>query len=200
MEINIRKLTPELVEDYIAFFDNTPHNHPHGKAKCYCVYWCSGESEGQPFNTKSARREYAIQAVKDGRIQGYLAYCGDDVVGWCNANAKSACLRCAGWLGMNGKRKGFIPTEEATPEVRVKSVFCFTVAPQAQRQGVATQLLARVCQDAAQEGFDFVEAYPDREVTDKSEDFVGYAAMYQRQGFELYHETNRKRVMRKPLR
>ncbi|MGI6199921.1 MAG: GNAT family N-acetyltransferase [Christensenellales bacterium] len=198
--IDIRKLTPELVEDYIGFFDVTPHNHRYNGAKCYCVYWCSGVDEEANFSTKAARRDYAIQAVKDGRIQGYLAYRGDEVVGWCNANAKSACLKCKGWQMMNGKRKGFIPTEEATPQVRVKSVFCFTIAPKARRQGVATELLARVCQDAAQEGFDFVEAYPDREVTDNAEDFVGYAQMYLRQGFEVYHETNRKRVMRKPLR
>lgn len=54
------------------------------------------------------------------------------------------------------KRKGFIPTEENTPELKIKSVFCFVIAPEMQRQGIASQLLARVCQDAAKDGFDFV--------------------------------------------
>lgn len=199
MEIEIRKLTPDLVEDYITFFDATPHNEKY-KVKCYCVYWCGEDGEDKDFSTKAARRAYAAQCVRAGKIQGYLAYCDGQVVGWCNANTKSDCLRCKGWLGMNGKRKGFIPTEEATPEVKVKSVFCFAIAPQMQRRGIASQLLSRVCEDAAEEGFDFVEAYPDKEITDKSEYFVGHAAMYAKMGFAVWHETNRKRVMRKPLK
>ncbi len=68
------------------------------------------------------------------------------------------------------------------------------------RQGIASQLLARVCQDAAEDGFDFVEAYPDKEVTAKSEDFAGYAAMYEKFGFTVFHETRQKLVMRKSLK
>lgn len=198
MNIEIRKLTPELVEDYIRFFDVTPHNQKRHNAKCYCVYWCSEDCENKNFSTKAARRDYALQSVKNGNIQGYLAYRGGEVVGWCNANTKSACLKCTGWQGMNGKRKGFIPTEE--PEIKIKSIFCFAVAPELQRQGIASQLLDRVCIDAAEDGFDFAEAYPDREITEKSEDFVGYAGMYEKQGFTVYHETSRKLVMRKPLK
>ena len=200
MNIEIRKLTPDLVEAYVRFFDVTPHNQKRHNAKCYCVFWCNDDSEGKDFNSKTARRDYSVQYVKRNNIQGYLAYCDDEVVGWCNANTKSDCLKCRGWRGMNGKRKGFIPTEESTPEIRIKSVFCFAIAPKMRRQGVASQLLARVCQDAAEDGFDFVEAYPDKAVTIKSEDFVGYADMYKKIGFTVCHETNQKLVMRKQLK
>lgn len=199
MNLDIRPLTPDLVEDYITFFDTTPHNEKY-KRKCYCVYWCSDPNEGKELYTKAAKRTYATQCVMNGMIQGYLAYLEDKVVGWCNANTKADCLQCLGWRGMNGPRKGYLPTEEATPEIRVKSVFCFAIAPEMRRRGIASQLLARVCQDAAEDGFDYVEAYPDREITDKSEGFVGYAGMYEREGFAVYHETNRKMVMRKALK
>jgi len=199
MNIDIRRLAPDLVEDYAAFFDTTPHNEKY-HLKCYCVYWCSGNSEGKDFNTKAARRNYAIQCVKDGRIQGYLAYADGKVAGWCNANTKADCLTCRGWQGMNGKRKGFIPMEQSSPELRVKSVFCFVIAPEMRRQGIASQLLARVCRDAAEEGFDFIEAYPEKEVAASSEDFMGYVGMYERLGFTVYHETSRKLVMRKVLK
>lgn len=199
MNIEICKLTPDLAENYVNFFDTTPHNEKH-KVKCYCVFWCNEDCEGKDFSTKTARRDYAIQCVKGSNIQGYLAYCDNKVVGWCNANTKSDCLKCMGWRGMNGPRKGFLPTVESTPEIRIKSVFCFTIAPEMRRQGIASRLLARVCQDAAEDGFDFVEAYPDKEVTGKSEDFVGYADMYEKAGFAVYHETKKKLVMRKPLK
>lgn len=200
MNIEIHKLTPDIVEDYINFFDVTPHNQKRHSAKCYCVYWCSDNCEDKDFNTKAARRDCAVQYVNGNNIQGYLAYCDDKVVGWCNANTKSDCLGCIGWKGMNGKRKGFIPTEESNPEIKIKSVFCFAIAPEMRRQGIASKLLERVSQDAAEDGFDFVEAYPDKEITDKSEDFVGYIKMYEKLGFTVFHETNKKIVMRKPLK
>lgn len=198
MDIEIRKLTPDLVEDYVHFFDTTPHNEKY-HIKCYCVYWCNDDSEGKSFSSKQAKRDYAIQYVKGNNIQGYLAYFDGKVVGWCNANTKSNCLKCMGWRGINGSRKGFIPTEDS-PELKIKSVYCFAINPKMRRQGIATQLLARVCHDAANDGFDFVEAYPDKEVTAKSENFVGYSNMYEKIGFTVFHETNRKFVMRKPLK
>ena len=199
MNIEIRKLTPALAEDYVTFFDTTPHNERY-KMKCYCVYWCNEDSEDEHFYSKKARREYALHCVKENIIKGYLAYCDDKVVGWCNANTKADCLKSKGWRGSNGPRKGFRPTEETTPEIKAKSVFCFAIAPKMRRQGVATQLLARVCQDAAEDGFDFVEAYPEKEITDKSENCVGYADMYKKMGFIVYCEMKKNFIMRKQLK
>lgn len=39
MGIEIRRLTPEMAEDYVSFFDVTPHNVNMGGGKCYCVTW-----------------------------------------------------------------------------------------------------------------------------------------------------------------
>lgn len=200
MNIEIKKLSPELTDDYISFFDVTPHNQRHQSSKCYCVYWCNDDCEGENLSTKAARRDLAVRYIRNNNIQGYLAYYNGKVVGWCNANTKSDCLKCMGWHGMNGKRKGFIPTEELGSNLKIKSVFCFTIAPEMRRQGIASKLLEHVCRDAANDGFDFVEAYPDRNVTDKTEDFVGYARMYEKSGFTVYYETNRKLVMRKALK
>ncbi len=66
------------------------------------------------------------------------------------------------------------------------------------RQGIATQLLERVCQDAAQEGFDFVEVYPHKDF--READFGGPFEMYQKSGFSMSHETEQGVVMRKALR
>ena len=196
MSIEIRKLTPELAEDYVRFFDETPHNLKY-HTKCYCVCWSSNDdSKSGDSSTPKKRRELALQYVKDGSLQGYLAYDNDIVVGWCNTNTKSDCLKCISWRYLMDS----LPSEESALEIKIKSIFCFTVAPEMQRQGVASRLLARVCQDAAADGFDFVEAYPDKEVTDKSENFVGYADMYKKISFTVYYETNKKFVMRKPLK
>ena len=49
MNIEIRKLTPNLVEDYVRFFDTTSHADNKDEHKCYCVWWCNDDYEGKDF-------------------------------------------------------------------------------------------------------------------------------------------------------
>jgi GNAT superfamily N-acetyltransferase len=197
MSIEIRRLTPDLVGDYVNFFDTTPHADNKNEHKCYCVWWCNDDYQGKDFTSSTeVRRDYAIQYVKGNNIQGYLAYCDGEVVGWCNANTKADCLKCYCWR----RFMGFVSTEESTPDMKVKSVFCFAIAPEMRRKGIARLLLERVCQDAVQDGFDSVEAYPRKVFIGEAEDFVGPAEVYRKSGFAVHCETDRQLVMRKQLK
>ena len=62
---------------------------------------------------------------------------------------------------------------------------------------MATKLVERVCQDAAADGFDFVEAYPNKEYTELSH--VGHLTMYEKCGFIKCAEQDGKVVVRKAL-
>jgi hypothetical protein len=106
MDIEIRRLTPDLAEDYVRFFDETPHDDGIDEHKCYCVCWCSGDSEGKDFSSREKRRESALQMVRAGKLQGYLAYQGGVIVGWCNANTKSECMQCNVFRQQCGRRTG----------------------------------------------------------------------------------------------
>lgn len=196
MNIEIRKLTPELAEEYIHFFDVTPHDVNIDENKCYCVTWRSDDSyvgDGDHwFPSREERRDHALQFVRAGSIQGYLAYRGDEIVGWCNANAD--CQGCVNYL------RTYWPIEEYRLGIKVKSIFCFVIAPEVQRMGVATQLLERVCQDAAADGFDFVEAYVYKKFDTVPHDFRGPLAMYEKCGFSKQAERDDKVVMRKTLK
>jgi GNAT superfamily N-acetyltransferase len=158
------------------------------------VCWCSDDFEGKDFSAREKRRAAALRYVRGGFIQGYLAYSGGKVVGWCNANTKADCQKCASW------RMFLTDIPALDPGERVKSVFCFTVAPEMKRKGIATMLLERVCQDAAQDGFTCVEGYPDKEPRDENIHFSGAAALYIKCGFTVHSETAGKLVMRKSLR
>jgi GNAT superfamily N-acetyltransferase len=188
MTLVIRPLTPDLAEDYVHFFDTTPHDDNVDEHKCYCVCWSNDDCEGKDFSTVENRRDYALKYAKGGNIQGYLAYSGDSVIGWCNANTKSECLKCASWR----RFMDYVPIDELASGMKVKSIFCFVIAPEWQRKGIATKLLERVCADALQDGFDIVEAYPSY--------FGGYLEMYTRSGFRVYVETEKGIVVRKCLR
>lgn len=195
MAIEIRRLTPDLAEDYIHFFDITPHDDNVDDNKCYCACWCNDDYAGKDFSIAENRREYALQYVKGSNIQGYLAYSDDKIVGWCNANTKSDCLKCISWQ----RFMSYVPLEESNSGIKVKSIFCFVIAPEMKRQGIATRLLERVCKDAAQEGFDFVEAYPYKESSFQSSDYGGHFEMYKKAGFHVLLEAEQGLVMRKQL-
>ena len=160
------------------------------------VCWCNDDYEGKDFSSPAKRRAAAIQYVRGGNIQGYLAYYDDEIVGWCNANTRADCLQCFSWQSF----MQHVPMKEDSADIRVKSIFCFVIAPEMQRKGIATQLLARVCQDAAQDGFDFVEAYPYKDSGWQSSPFGGYFEMYRRSGFTVSSESERGFVMRKSLK
>ncbi len=66
--------------------------------------------------------------------------------------------------------------------------------------GVATKLLERVCQDAAADGFDFAEAYVNKEFTETDREFRGPLTMYEKCGFSRYGEREGRVVMRKALK
>lgn len=196
MTIEIRKLTPDLAEDYVRFFDATPHDDNVAEHKCYCVCWSNDDYEGKNFSTVEERRKYAFQYVRNQNIQGYLAYRDDTVVGWCNANTKSDCFKCASWQ----RFMDYVPLEEFHTGIKVKSIFCFMISPQVKRKGIATLLLERVRQDAVQDGFDFVEAYPYKESSYQSSDFGGHFEMYKKSGFYVSAESEKGLVMRKQLK
>jgi GNAT superfamily N-acetyltransferase len=153
MEIKIVKLTPGLAEDYARFFDTTPHNDTWGQ-KCYCVTWRSDDSylgDDHWYPTSEERRAKAIEFIKEGKLQGYLAFHGNEIVGWCNATADCR-------LGVKQMRKWGWPIEEDNADLRIKSIFCFVIAPDMRKKGIATKLVKHICRAAADEGYDYVES------------------------------------------
>ena len=193
MDIEIRKLTSDLAEDYARFFDVTPHDVNVDENKCYCVTWRNDDTyfgDDHWYPTRDERRSRALQFVKDGKLQGYLAYCGGEIIGWCNATAD-----CQG--GVNYLRS-FWPIEEYRADVKVKSIFCFVIAPEMQRKGIATRIVRRICEDAARDGFDFVEAYSSEVHAEL--DFRGPLAMYEKCGFVRGATRDGRVTVRKALK
>lgn len=52
--------------------------------------------------------------------------------------------------------------KEDDSNLKIKSIFCFTIAPDMWRNGIAAQLLSQVCEDAIQDGYDCIEVYPNK--------------------------------------
>jgi len=189
MNIKIKKLAPDFIEDYLHFFETDAHSDNPNEDRCYCVCWCSADHRIETdFSSPEKRRDLAIKYINEGIIQGYLAYLDDKVVGWCNANTKSECLNCTSWI----RFKTTVNITESSSDVKIKSIYCFVIAPNMRRKGVSALLLDRVCKDAADEGFDFVEAYPEQKFTNVFNAMSGHLELYKRKGFIIYQKINDK--------
>lgn len=194
MDISIKPLTPELAADYVRFFDETPHNKEGDGIKCYCVTWRSDDSyvgDDHWYPMEEERRERALGFAHAGKLQGYLAYCGDKIIGWCNVTGD--CMSGVNYL------RSFWPIPEYGADVRVKSVFCFMIAPEYQHMGIATRLLEQACADAAVDGYDFVEAYIYKDLSIAPHDFRGPLELYLKCGFDICAERDNMAVVRKVL-
>lgn len=194
--LTIKALCPALADDYVRFFDETPHFEEVPDNKCYCVCWAAADSVANTdrMDTPALRRELALKYVRSGALRGYLAYENGRAVGWCNCNDKQACLRCVSWLRFMRDADAF------TDGGRIKSVFCFVVAPEYRRKGVATMLLKRAIEDARREGCTAIEAYPLGAFAGVARDFPGPMGLYEKAGFTLVQRRdNGETVMRKAL-
>ncbi len=196
MTIDIRVLSPELLDDYLNFFDNIAFIDHKERSECYCVHFhwdASLDAEIENLNKlgiKKRGRDFAIEFVGNRTIQGYLAYMDNEVIGWCNANNKT------GYKGLVARSELWADEEQGA---KVKAVTCFTVAPNMRGKGIATQLLKRVCTDAEMEGYSWVEAYPANGGHDCFRHYHGPYMMYDKCGFQMYKELDKCYVVRKYL-
>ena len=119
LAIEVRELSPELLEDYLKFFDQAFSDFPHW-AGCYCGFYDTLGNDWDP-TVKAGPEHRAARAerIRSGRAQGLHAYFDGEPVGWCNAQP----------------RKNFANMRSYTvavtnPEESVGSIMCFLVSPQ----------------------------------------------------------------------
>ena len=196
--LTIHKLTPGRLDDYLYFFENVAHTDNKKWDRCYCTNFCATNNsrilKKANMSDPDVRREFAIDYINKDLLQGYLAYVDNNVVGWMNTNDRNDCLYCYGWKHLIAAWRIRKRSKE-----KIKSVFCFTVAPNMRGQGIATAMLERAIKDAKSDGYEFMEAYPNKEDTDIYYNYVGPFGLYKKFDFEPFTETKWRFVLRKKL-
>jgi len=189
MDLAIRRLTPELLNDYLYFFDNVAFSDHPGWAQCYCIHfhWQSKWDDEPPKNN----RDRVIEHINHGLIQGYLAYSGGQVVGWCNVNDKQR------YAALKYNINAALRTDDE--DKKIKSVVCFLVAPEMRGRGIATKMLERVCDDAKADGYEFLEGYPPAGHCDMYAAHHGTISLFGKCGFAIHKQLDHGCVMRKLL-
>ena len=171
-DIHIESLSPELLDDFLAFFDERAFSDNADWAGCYCFFPYHDPANGAWSERSAADNRAAMaDAISTGTAGGFLAYADGRVVGWCNAAKRAAYPTLAGLPG-DSNRIG------ATP--------CFIVDPDWRGKGVATALLAAACEGL--QGIDKMEAAPDRNAQSPAQNARGPLSMYVASGYRIVRE------------
>ena len=192
--IVIKRLTYELKNDYLDFFDNRAFSDSNPNGPCYCTSPNQDEktikkmiSEFESNGVKDTIRKYAVDMLDNGEISGYLAFDNDLSIGWCNAADIDS-------------YKGFVPDFAKENKCgKTISIVCFEIAPEYRGRGIALSFIEQVCQDAKRNGYVAVEGYAKITKQRDEYDFTGPMHLYEKAGFSCVMEHNGVAIMRKIL-
>jgi len=171
----IRELTPDLLDDYLSFFDHDAFADNPKWGFCYCRLHHFPHSERKWCETTAEENRAAVTSlILGGDLRGYLAYSGGKPVGWCNAGPR-VCMTT-------------VPDYEEPEAGVIGSIMCFVIAKEHRRRGVARQLLDAACAGFGVRGFQIAEAYVLKGVQGDAMNYPGPLSMYLSAGFECYRE------------
>lgn len=186
MDIKIKSITPDLLEDFLYYFDNVAFSNNPDWATCYChFYHFAGTNEEFFKRTAEENRMASKKLILSRKMNGFIAYFKEKPVGWCNVNSKGNYAK--------------IPFEEES-DLKIASLICFIVAPSYRKQGIARKLLRYACSIYKDNGYDLIEVYPRKgENLSDAYSYRGPISLYNSEGFFIYKEFEDYYVMRKKL-
>ena len=173
--IVVQPLEPGRLDEYLEFFDTRAFTDNPRWAGCYCYYPLHDplQTEWQR-RTGPENREAVRGCILTGQSQGYLAYRDGEVVGWCNAGPRRL------YPMLRDERR---PVADSTGVI-----FCFIVAPEHRRQGVASALLVAACGGMRAQGLTLAQARPLQEASSVAPNERGPLPMYLKAGFVVVNE------------
>jgi len=196
--LTIERLSPARRDDFLRFFD-----HERGPAfadnpewaKCYCHYYEVPVAVSWPSFDGAANRAAMDARIATGEMEGFLAYAGEEVVGWVNAQPYHKLSHACARLKIPAPPLPVPPHEAA-------AIVCFVTAPGWRRRGVARALLMGALDNFTARGLRVVDAFPwnvgpeDTAVTDH---YHGSPAMFAAAGFTEIARHDNVTVVRKAL-
>jgi ribosomal protein S18 acetylase RimI-like enzyme len=195
----VAPLTPARCDDFLRFFD-----HERGPAfadnpdwaTCYChFYQVPVEIAWRSFDG-TANRAAMTARIASGEMEGFLAYAGDEVVGWINAQPYAKLQHACGRLRIAAPSLPVSPFDAA-------AIVCFVTAPAWRRRGVARALVDGALASFTARGIALVDAFPwnvGPDDTAATDHYHGSLAMFVAAGFVTLAVHEKVTVVRRMLR
>jgi GNAT superfamily N-acetyltransferase len=170
--ILIKKLTPDLIVDYIAFHERLDFHHAPEWRGCYCHFYHTKENIF-PW-TKDVIEKHrldVIRSIEDRVMTGFLAYDDTQVIGWLNANDLSTYHRINHEFTKLSKGK------------KIALSICFIVDPVYRNKGIARLLLDHAIKYYQSQGYDGMLALPSTKSVTSERHYHGSMNMYIERGY-----------------
>lgn len=190
-------LRSEDADAFLRFFD-----HERGAAfadnpkwaKCYCHYYHVSKSVRWPLVSAQRNREAMRARIEVGEMEGIVAYEGEAMIGWVNAQARHKLPHCFA-------RFGIAPTPLPCAPFEAAAIVCFVIAPSRRRRGIARLLLRSALEAFTARGFKLVEAYPFKSGDSQlaADHYHGPLSLFLEAGFSVFAEHKNMTVVRKLL-
>lgn len=187
MNILFKKLTPQMADDFLHYFENGAFPENDSRSSCFCLE--SHLPNESDYTTVEDRRAKARELILEGTMTGYLIYDDDSIIGWCNTGDKTDYRPIC--------ENDEFRTEDCG-KGKIKVLYCIDIAPNYQGKGIANLIMEKVLSDAKEEGYSYVEGYP---FVDKNFiwQYRGPVRLYEKHGFEMYGKRSWFYIMRKAL-
>ncbi len=169
MSYTVQVIQPKDAEAFVQYMESVSFSHAPHWAGCYCRFYHCEEMIWDQRTAEQNRAE-ALETIGAGTMKGYLAYDGNRVIGWCNANELNAYTLLKPTL---------LPI---VGDGKIGIVICFLIHKDYHNQGVARMLLDAAIPGFRNEGYDAVIALPvDTDVPEMR--YRGTKHMYEERGF-----------------
>lgn len=187
MDLVIKPLEPDLIDDFLFFFDEIGFVDNPNWASCYCHYYhFNGSRKNWAKRTKIQNRNASKALILSGKMKGFLAYSDGQPIGWCNVNSK--------------ENYSYIIFKDAPNErKKIVAVVCFLIAPNYRKRGIARLLLKEACEYYKINKYDYMEAYPIKNGKSDAHNYHGPYSLFLSEGFSVIKELKSFYVMRKKL-
>lgn len=196
----IRELAPDLLEDYLYFFDHVAFADFPWWSACYCRFHRDPEDTTGDSSPKMRERHRALasELVRSGAQQGFLAYIEGKPVGWCNAAPRAS---------YTAPRRMAQAIND--PNEPVGSTVCFIIGAEHRGRGIATALLGAALDKFKRLGLPVAEGYPNtappsgpyaKETPWSAHNYHGPLEMYLKASYRIHRQLETFAVVRKPVR
>jgi GNAT superfamily N-acetyltransferase len=175
MKIQVKGIGPKLWGDLEQLF-----GEKGACGGCWCLWWRIEPGEKwQDVKGREAKKRLR-EMIENGRVRGFIAYDGDEPVGWCTFGKRTDFPR------LNRAR-----TLQCDDADAISCVPCFYVKNRYRKKGVSTELLKAAVTALANEGETIVEGYPVKPTKPGNKDipgafaFTGTISLFEKEGFVL---------------
>lgn len=164
-DLTIKRLTTDSLHDFLDYFDHRAFLDNKDWSRCYCQHYLNLPEENAE-EQKDLNRDRACNRVAEGKMDGYLAYQGDRVLGWCAAGSS------------------MLYPEVPESDEKIAVILCFNIDPDFRRQGLSGQILDLVLEDLKARGFEAAEAAPAKSAELGNRSYRGTLELFAKRGFE----------------